>query len=88
MIREGKCLSNGSRERDVEFPTLEESSVEPPNPEYLRVHAAFCKTLHLCGAADYIASVEMGADIKGTLRPDGETDFAAYLQSKLTIVEY
>ena len=86
MIQEGTYLSNGSREPDVEFPTLEESSVEPPNPEYLKVHAAFCKVLHLCGAADYVASVEMDADIEGTLRPDGETDFASYLQSKMTFV--
>jgi hypothetical protein len=88
MVREGKCLSNGSREPDVEFPTLEESSVEPPNPDFLKIHAAFCKALHLCGAADYVESVEMDADIEGTLRPDGETDVASYLQCKLTIVEY
>ena len=88
MIQEGTCLSNGSREPDVEFPTQEESFVEPPNPDYLKVHAAFCKVLHLCGAADYVESVKMDADIEGTLRPDGKTDFASYLQSKLTIVEY
>jgi hypothetical protein len=45
-------------EVDVEFPTREESSVEPPNPEYLNVHAAFAKVLHLCGAAEYMDSVE------------------------------
>ncbi|KAH9020420.1 hypothetical protein EDB84DRAFT_567917 [Lactarius hengduanensis] len=56
MPRQGAILSDGSldSEVDVEFPTLEASSVEPPNPEYLKIHAAFAKVLHLCGAAEYI----------------------------------
>jgi hypothetical protein len=86
MSRAGKRLSNGSHEADVEFPTLEESSIEPPNPDYLKVHAAFAKVLHLCGAADYIESVERDAETKGTLRLNGETDFASYLQSKLAVL--
>jgi len=81
-------LSNGLREVDVEFRTREESSVEPPNPEYLKVHAAFAKVLHLCGAADYIESVERDAEIRGTLRLNGETDFGSYLQSRLAVVAY
>ncbi|KAH8993395.1 hypothetical protein EDB92DRAFT_398703 [Lactarius akahatsu] len=83
MSQDGRLLTNGSREEDVEFPTLEESSVEPPNPDYLRVHAAFAKVLHLCGAAQYMDSVELDAEMEGTLRPNGETDFGSYLQSKL-----
>jgi len=79
-------LSNGSSEVDVEFRTLEESSVEPPNPDYLRVHAAFAKVLHLCGAAEYMESVERDAEMEGTLRLNGETDFASYLLSKLAII--
>jgi len=85
MSRAGKRLSNGSCEVDVEFRTLEESSVEPPNPDYLKVHAAFAKVLHLCGAAEYIESVERDAEMKGTLRLNGETDFASYLRSKLAV---
>ena len=88
MVRAGKRLSNGLSEMDVEFPTLEASSIEPPNPEYLKVHAAFARVLHLCGAADYIESIERDADMEGTLRLDGETDFASYLQSKFPIVAY
>ena len=79
-------MSNGSSEVDVEFRTLEESSVEPPNPDYLRVHAAFAKVLHLCGAAEYMESVERDAEMEGTLRLNGETDFASYLLSKLAII--
>ncbi|KAH9026718.1 hypothetical protein EDB83DRAFT_1926692 [Lactarius deliciosus] len=83
MSQDGRFLTNGSREEDVEFPTLEESSVEPPNPDYLKVHAAFAKVLHLCGAAQYMDGVELDAEMEGTLRPNGETDFGSYLQSKL-----
>ncbi|KAI9455254.1 hypothetical protein BJY52DRAFT_1387270 [Lactarius psammicola] len=54
MAREGRYLTNRSSEEEVEFPTLEESSVEPPNPDYLKIHAAFAKVLHLCGAAEYM----------------------------------
>ncbi|KAH9170892.1 hypothetical protein EDB89DRAFT_1218022 [Lactarius sanguifluus] len=82
MSQDGRFLTNGSKEEDVEFPTLEESSVEPPNPDYLRVHAAFAKVLHLCGVAQYMNSVELDAEMEGTLRPNGETDFGSYLQSK------
>ena len=56
------CLGDGSLEADVQFQTLEEStvgSVEPPNPYYLKVHAAFAKVLNLCGAAEYMESVWM-----------------------------
>ncbi|KAH8995218.1 hypothetical protein EDB86DRAFT_2922821 [Lactarius hatsudake] len=88
MSRDGGILTNGLRGGDVEFPTLEESSIEPPNPEYLKVHAAFAKVLHLCGAAEYIDSVERDAEMEGTLRLNGETDFGSYLQSKFPIVAY
>jgi hypothetical protein len=87
MPRRGITLSNGSREVDVEFRTREEeSSIEPPSPEYLKVHAAFAKVLHLCGAAEYIESVERDAEMEGTLRLNGETDFGSYLQSRLVLV--
>ncbi len=88
MPRGTTRLSNGSREVDVEFRTLEESSVEPPNPDYLKVHAAFAKVMNLCGAAQYIESVESDAEMEGTLRQNGETDFASFLRSKLTITAY
>ncbi|KAN0132173.1 hypothetical protein V8E53_009939 [Lactarius tabidus] len=88
MSREGRTLTNGLSEVDVEFRTLEESSVEPPNPDYLKVHAAFAKVLNLCGAAEYVESVERDAEMEGTLRMNGDTDFATYLQSKLVVLAY
>jgi hypothetical protein len=87
MSRQGRLLSNGLKEADVEFRT-EEPSVEPPNPDYLKVHAAFAKVLHLCGAAEYIEKVDRDAEMEGTLRMNGETDFGSYLRSKLTITAY
>lgn len=88
MSREGRTLTTGLSEVDIEFRTREESSVEPPNPDYLKVHAAFAKVLHLCGAADYVEKVERDAEMEGTLRLNGETDFATYLQSKLVVLAY
>ena len=82
MSRQHRRLSNGLKEADVEFRT-EEPSVEPPNPDYLKVHAAFAKVLHLCGAADYMQKVEADAEMEGTLRMNGETDFGSYLRSQL-----
>lgn len=86
MTREGRTLTNGLSEVDVEFRTREESPVEPPNPDYLKVHAALAKVLHLCGAAEYIERVERDAEMEGTLRLNGETDFESYLRSKLVVL--
>ena len=54
MSRENSYLSSGLREVDIEFQTLEEPFVEPPNPYFLRVHAAFAKVLCLSGISEYI----------------------------------
>ena len=81
-------MSNGLSEVDVDFPTREESSVEPPNPDFLKVHAAFAKVLHLSGASEYIESIERDAEMEGTLRLNGETDFGSYLRSKLAVLAY
>ena len=87
MSRQGILLSNGLEEADVEFRT-EEPSVEPPNPDYLQVHAAFAKVLHLCGAAEYIEKVDWDARMERTLRMNGETDFSSYLRPKLAIIDH
>jgi len=52
-------------EVDVEFRTLAQSGVEPPNPAFLRAHAAFAKVLSLCGAIQYLESVERDAERSG-----------------------
>lgn len=65
---------------------MEESSVEHPNPDYLKVHAAFAKLLHLCGAVLYVDGVELEAQMDGPLCPNGEMDCASKLLSKLAII--
>jgi hypothetical protein len=77
--------SHRSQEVDVVFQTTEESSVEPPNPDYLKVHTAFARVLDLCGAAEYMESVKSDAETEGTLRLNEETDIGSYLQSKIVV---
>lgn len=79
-------LSNVKTEANVEFRTLAQSGVEPPNPEFLRVHAAFAKVLDLCGAAQYAAVVESEVEEDGMLRPDGETDLGLLLTCNLATI--
>jgi len=83
MARNGYTLTNGQDSADVEFQTLQQSGVEPPNPDFLRVHAAFAKVLNLCGAAEYFESVERDTERNATLRLDGGTDFGILLMSKV-----
>lgn len=85
MIQPYMRLDNGLHQVDVKFPTLEESTVEPLNPVYLKVHASFAKDMHLSDVAECIASVERDVKVEDTLRPDGEKDFASYLRSKIAI---
>ena len=75
-------MSNGLREPDVEFPTLED---DPPNPDYIKVHASFAKVLHLSRAVDYVEAVEMGIEV-----PDSseKMDFASSGLSKSTAITY
>jgi hypothetical protein len=85
MVHSGVVLSNGPYEVDVEFRTLAQSGVEPPNPTFFRAHAAFAKVLSLCGAIEYLESVERDAERSGSLRENGETDVGLLLMSKLML---
>ncbi|KIM40632.1 hypothetical protein M413DRAFT_28425 [Hebeloma cylindrosporum] len=80
-------LANGKEEADIEFRSLAQSGVEPPNPEFLRAHASFARVLHLCGAAQYLRRVESDAEDCGLLREDGETDVAILLMNRLAIAK-
>lgn len=85
MVSPAFILANGEEETDVEFRSLAQSGVEPPNPTFIRAHAAFAKVLHLCGAREYLESVERDADDCGFLRANGETDVALLLMTRLAI---
>jgi len=88
VARTGYKLTNGQASADVEFQTLQQSGVEPPNPDFLRVHAAFAKVLNLCGAAGYFENVERDAERNVTLRLDGGTDFGVLLMSRVVIMAH
>ena len=78
-------MSTGKDEADVEFRSLAQSGFDPPNPRFIRAHAGFAKVLNLCGAAQYLESVERNADKCGFLRENGETDVALLLMTRLAI---
>ena len=82
MVRESTCMSNGLREPDVEFPILED---DPPNPDYIKVHASFAKVLHLSRAVDYVESVEMGIEVPD---PSEKMDFASSGLSESAAIAY
>ncbi len=75
----GLFMSNGKREADVEFNTM--SEVDPPNPDFLRIHAAFAKVLHLSGAAGRFE----WDDDERELDPHRTVDFAQDLSRRLVI---
>jgi hypothetical protein len=86
MVRDTWTLSNGASSADVEFRTLAESGVEPPNPEFLKIHASFVKVLNLSGAAEYYESLERDVEERnGPVRLDRDADFTL-LTCKLAIL--
>ncbi|KAF9028875.1 hypothetical protein BDZ89DRAFT_743398 [Hymenopellis radicata] len=86
MSKDGLLLSNGRAEADVEFPTLDASGIDPPNPEYLRIHAAFAKVLHLSGAADVMDQVERDTERGIPLHMHPTYDFAQDVSRRLAIL--
>ncbi|KIM47112.1 hypothetical protein M413DRAFT_422839 [Hebeloma cylindrosporum] len=85
LVRPSVVLTNGSRGCDVEFRTLAQSGIEPPNPTFIRAHAAFAKVLEFCGASQYFESVERDAEDFGFLPENGDTDIGSLLMAKLAI---
>ncbi|KAF8880658.1 hypothetical protein BD779DRAFT_1548252 [Infundibulicybe gibba] len=69
-------LSNERTSAEVEFHARD--GIQPPNPEYLAVHAAFAKVVNICGAAAYVEDIEdlRNAELDGeNLCQDKPTDF-------------
>ena len=64
-----------------------EAQADPPNPTFIRAHAAFEKVLNLCGAVQYLESAERDAANCGFLRENGETDVALLLLTRLVIAD-
>ncbi|KAF7977923.1 hypothetical protein HWV62_1981 [Athelia sp. TMB] len=82
MFQEYSRLSNGKNTVDVDFLTLAQSGVEPPDPGFLKIHAALAKVLDLCDAAQHVGDIEMEVEGNETLRSDGHTDFGVLLADK------
>ncbi|KAJ7622994.1 hypothetical protein B0H17DRAFT_1112146 [Mycena rosella] len=82
---EARCLrnrlSNGESSSIVTF-----SDQEPPKPEYLQIHAAFAKVLHLSGAAAHLQDLQRDAERMEMLHLDGLADFGQALTSKLAVL--
>lgn len=74
-------LTNGQVSSTVEF---NNPDVAPPNPEFLRIHAAFAKVLHACGAAEYFQKLQRDAEEVKELYLDGQADFGQALASQLS----
>ncbi|KAJ7799921.1 hypothetical protein B0H14DRAFT_2901689 [Mycena olivaceomarginata] len=82
----GRRFSNGRVSTDVQF--REVGGIDPPDPQFLKIHAAFSRVLNLCGAAEYLESVERNAESGMTLRMDGTTDFGSLLLCRLPIAAH
>lgn len=74
-------LSTGDRSSIVNF-----NDEDPPNPEYLRIHAAFAQVLHLSGAAEYLEHLRSDAERMVMLHSDGKADFGEALASQLAVL--
>ncbi|KAL9708936.1 hypothetical protein Ac2012v2_007752 [Leucoagaricus gongylophorus] len=66
---QGTCsnyrFNSGEITVDVEFPTEAESTVKPPDPEIIRIHAAFARVLGLSGAIYYFDKLEQSSEQLG-----------------------
>ncbi|KAF8879713.1 hypothetical protein BD779DRAFT_1124475 [Infundibulicybe gibba] len=54
-------LSDGLTSADVEFHMRD--GVQPPDPEYLAVHAAIAKVVNACGVTDYVEDLDSEEDV-------------------------
>ena len=70
----------------MEFRT--DTGINPPDPRFLQVHAAFAKVLHLSGAAEYLDRIEKEVDerMESYSRQMETADFASLLDLKLSLI--
>jgi len=80
MARRNSELSNEKTSAVVQF-----RDTDPPDEEFLRVHAAFAKVLNICGVADYMARVERGVQGCKNMRLS-EQDWSFLLVSRLQVL--
>ncbi|KAK6974789.1 hypothetical protein R3P38DRAFT_3131507 [Favolaschia claudopus] len=71
-------LSSGTLSSTVTF-----NGPEPPNSDYLNIHAAFARVFHLCGAAEYVEDSRRETERVDVLRSNDQMDFGHALASRL-----
>lgn len=75
------------RTADVKFRS-DDPNAGAPDPAFLRIHAAFGRVLHICGAVEYMDKVEILADSDIPLVPGDELGFTSCLSAKLELLTY
>jgi len=80
MARKGQ-LANGHATADVEF--LANTGVPSPNPQFLKIHAAFAKVLARSQAAAYMDRIKSSNQRGAPTGASAEHDFATLLRYKL-----
>lgn len=76
-------LSNGKFDGVAQFPSKAESGIDPPDPELLRIHAAFAKVLGACGAAEVYTKWEDDMRRRGTVE---DKDSIVWLNARLNAI--
>lgn len=86
MSQEYLVLNNGQCSANVEFPTKAVSGVEPPDAEFLRIHAAFARVPHLSGAAEFMRHLQELDEPGISPSMHSADDYAAAPSSKLAVL--
>ena len=82
-------VNAGAHELEIKFESFGQhnsDAVHPPDPELLRIHAAFARVLHMSGVGDYFDNLEEEAgEQDAVISADGRTDIGLLLSNRLTI---
>ena len=70
----------------MEFRT--DTGINPPDPRFLQVHAAFAKVLYLSGAAEYVDRIERETEkrMESVSRHLEGAEFTSLLDLKLSLI--
>ncbi|KAK0494329.1 hypothetical protein EDD18DRAFT_1355723 [Armillaria luteobubalina] len=75
----------GMTVREVVCKFNAESSIAPPDPYLLAIHAAFAKVLHACGAGEHLDRVLQDMERLKVLSSDCRSDIGLFLSSRLAV---
>jgi len=70
----------GHNDKRVAFSNCDDSEdIDLPDPQILKIHAAFCRVFHASGAAEFFDRIWRDMDITRVLSNDGSTNISALL---------